>query len=524
MVSLAPFTSRFARFGMVCAVDHLAAEAGVSMLRRDGTAADAAVAASAVLAVTCPHMCGMGGDLFAVVHHLDGTVPAALNASGRSGSGADPSRLRAEGHRQMPPTGDIRTVPVPGCVDGWLALHSRFGRIGIGEVLAPARTYAMEGFPASPLLAATAPLVADVAGGEDLHAARHPGAVVRRPGVGRALEAIAREGRSGFYTGEFGHGLLRMGDGEFVVGDLDTVTADWVDPLGVDVWGQRIWTVPPNSQGYLTLAGAWIAAGLPLPADPDDPRWAHLTIESARLAAFDRDDVLYEHADGAALIAPERLAPRRSAIDPDRAAMLGETARSGDTIFLCAVDSERRGVALIQSNAAGFGAHLAEPSTGIFLHNRAIGFNLTPGHPAEYGPGRRPPHTLSPALVTDAAGSLAMVVGTMGGDTQPQILLQLLARLLPGRAAVGDAIAAPRWALQASSGPGGFHTWEAQGRVGVAVEPGAPATWTTGLAERGHDVTVAPGNYGHAHAIACHDDYLEGASDPRSLAGAAVGY
>src|SRR3954467_2914327 len=124
---LAPFASRFATNGMVCAVDHLAAEAGVAMLRAGGSAADAAVATSAVLAVTTQHMCGMGGDLFALVHHGAG-APAALNSSGRAGSGADPDRLRAEGHRVMPRTGDIRAVPVPGCVDGWLALHDRYGR------------------------------------------------------------------------------------------------------------------------------------------------------------------------------------------------------------------------------------------------------------------------------------------------------------------------------------------------------------------------------------------------------------
>src|SRR5436309_7295461 len=134
----APFASRFATNGMVCAVDHLAAEAGVARLRAGGSAADAAVAASAVLAVTTQHMCGMGGDLFALVHHGPG-APDALNASGRAGSGADADRLRAEGHRTMPRRGDIRSVPVPGCVDGWLALHERYGRLPLTDVLEPAR-------------------------------------------------------------------------------------------------------------------------------------------------------------------------------------------------------------------------------------------------------------------------------------------------------------------------------------------------------------------------------------------------
>jgi gamma-glutamyltranspeptidase/glutathione hydrolase len=215
---------------------------------------------------------------------------------------------------------------------------------------------------------------------------------------------------------------------------------------------------------------------------------------------------------------------RRAAIDVARAAVFDEVARPGGTIFLCAVDAARQGVSLIQSNAAGFGAHIAEPETGVFLHNRGIGFSLTPGHPAEYGPRRRPPHTLSPALITDTDGQLRMVIGTMGGDSQPQILLQLLARLLLQGESVGDAMAAPRWALQSRDGPGGFQTWGARGQVSVTLEPGAPRPWATGLSQRGHDVIVTPGNYGHAQVIACHGDYLEGASDPRSLAGAATGY
>src|SRR3954470_9732803 len=162
---MAPFMSRYAANGMVCAVDHLAAQSGLAMLRVGGSAVDAAVATSAVLAVTTQHMCGMGGDLFALVHQAGDREPTTLNASGRAGSGADPDRLRAEGHTTMPPSGDIRAVPVPGCVDGWLALHERFGRLPITEVLEPARSSAADGFPASPILAAVASMVAGLPGG-----------------------------------------------------------------------------------------------------------------------------------------------------------------------------------------------------------------------------------------------------------------------------------------------------------------------------------------------------------------------
>ena len=528
MTPLAPFTTRYAPNGMVCAVDHLAAEAGVALLRAGGSAADAAVAASAVLAVTTQHMCGMGGDLFALVHTGSG-APAALNASGRAGSGADAERLRAEGNQQMPFTGDIRSVPVPGCVDGWLALHERFGRLPLRDVLEPARRYALQGFPASATLAASVQRLGSLSGAEDYfeHGPPHPGDVIRRPGVARALGAIVSEGRAGFYAGEFGEGLLALGAGEYTTADLERVQADWVDPLGIRAWGQHLWTVPPNSQGYLTLAAAWMAERLDLPSEPNDPLWAHLTIEAARQAGFDRNDVLHEGADGAALLDPDRLSPRLARIDPDGAAPLAEDYAAGGTIYLCAVDRDRMGVSLIQSNAAGFGALLVVPGVRIFLQNRGIGFSLEPGHPAEYGPGKRPPHTLSPALVTGADGGLRMTIGTMGGDSQPQILLQLLARLLATHESPGTAIAAGRWALANAGGGTGFDTWRARGDVAVHVEGHAPAAWDEGLTERGHRVrrTEPFGHgFGHAHVILSTDDRLAGASDPRSRAGAAAGW
>lgn len=525
-VRVVPFTSRFAPQAMVCSVDHLASAAGVEAMRRGGTAADAAVAASAVLAVTTQQMCGMGGDLFAIVHQ-EGGPPAALNSSGRAGAGADPNRLRGEGHRFLPARGDIRSVTVPGCVDGWVSLHARFGRLPLAEVLEAARGYAEGGFPAAPTLAASARSVAVLPGGEDFAGATAPGAMVRRPGVARSLAAIAREGRDAFYLGEFGDGLVQLGRGEYERSDLERSSADWVEPLGADALGARLWTIPPNSQGYLTLAGTLIAEGLPLPLDPDEALWAHLTVEAARQAAKDRDDVLHEHADGDALVAPDRIESLRREIALDRSVELErEGYAKGGTIYLCAVDSERTAVSLIQSNAGGFGAGIAEPSTGIFLQNRGVGFSLEEGHPAEYQPGRRPPHTLSPVLVTDTDGRLRMVLGTMGGDSQPQVLLQLLCRLLLSGEDAGDAIAAGRWVVSNARNPGGFWTWDRDGEIEVLLEENTPTPWAPGLAARGHRVARRPvgHGFGHAHVIVSHGDHLEGASDPRSLAGSASGY
>ncbi len=337
------------------------------MLRAGGSAADAAVATSAVLAVTTQHMCGMGGDLFALVHDPAAPgPPAVLNASGRAGSGADADRLRAEGHTSMPFRGDIRSVPVPGCVDGWLALHHRFGRLPIADVLAPAIAYARDGFPASPLLSRSCQLLGDLKDAEDFLAAGPPapGARLRRPGVARTLEAIGSAGRDAFYRGEFGVGLLELGRGEFTPEDLAEPGADWVAPLGARVFDHDVWTAPPNSQGYLTVLGALIAEGLPLPDDTADPAWAHLLIESARAAGHDRPAVLSETADLAHLLQPDAVAERRSGVDPDACALLGAPTGDGGTIHLCAVDGDGMGVSLIQSNASGFGAHLVCPVSG----------------------------------------------------------------------------------------------------------------------------------------------------------------
>jgi gamma-glutamyltranspeptidase/glutathione hydrolase len=191
-------------------------------------------------------------------------------------------------------------------------------------------------------------------------------------------------------------------------------------------------------------------------------------------------------------------------------------------MYLCAADRDGMAVSLIQSNAHEFGCRVAVPGTGVLLHNRGIGFSLEAGHPAEYAPGRQPPHTLAPALVTRPDGTLRAVLGTMGGDSQPQVVLQLLARLLGGGASPGDAIEAPRLVLRSRAGSG-FDTWRTADQV-VRIEAHAPPDWSAGLAERGHDVDVVdfdPAGFGHAHVIErTADGTWAGADDPRAMSGA----
>jgi len=512
---------------MVASADQLATSAGNEMFARGGNAVDAAIATNAAIAVVGPHLCGMGGDLFALVH-VDGEV-FALNAAGRAGSGADAQLLRDEGCTEMPFKLDIRSVTVPGCVDGWVTLHERFGSLPLDVLLAPARRLASDGFPASPLLAGFGDRL-DAASRANLSEladqATATGALIRRPGVALALAAIAVGGRHAFYRGAFGDGLIEMGAGLFTAADLGTSQANWEAPLSTTAFGVDLHTIGPSTQGYLTLAGLRLAERLDLPVDPDDERWAHLLVEAATAAGHDRPDVLHEGADGTELI--DQIEARFDIIDPERASDRWAPDRDGDTTYLCTAgtgdDGRLMGVSLIQSNASGLGSHLVEPSTGINLHNRGMGFNLRPGHPAELGPGRRPPHTLSAALATRGK-ELAAVFGTMGGDAQPQILLQIATRLFHHAQSPATAVNAGRWALR---GPEtGFDTWTGSGGPHVSIEGHASSTWEAGLSARGHRVDVDDAwssAFGHAHAITvASNGTLAGAADPRTIVGSCAG-
>jgi gamma-glutamyltranspeptidase/glutathione hydrolase len=531
---------------MVAAADQLAASAGVALLAAGGSAADAVVGAAAVMAVVGPHMCGLGGDMLAMVA-APRSDPAALLGVGRAGAGSDAAALRAQGHTTMPLRLDVRSVPVPGAVDGWLALHERHGRLPLAEVLAPAAELAEDGFAASVMLALASHLVHELPGTDELcpHGPLAVGERVRLPGIARTLRAIGAGGRDAFYAGEFGRGLLALGHGHYAPADLARPLAEWATPVRAHAWGHDLWTVPPPSQGYLTLAGAAVAERAGLGDDPDDPRWAHIVVEAVRAVGHDRPAVLYDGADGAALVDEARLAAAAARISEGRAAPPdvvpghGTTLDSpvarladGDTTHLCALDADGLGVSLTQSNALDFGSHLVEPATGVFLHNRGLGFSLVEGHPAEPAPGRRPPHTLSPMLATAPGGALAHLVGAMGGDAQPQVLLQVLARLLRAGQDPAAALAAARLALDApAAGP--FRLWWGEDLT-VLVEANAPGGWAEGLARCGHRVRAIgafdPVAVGCVQVIslAGHDGSgggptQVGAADPRSPEGAAIG-
>jgi gamma-glutamyltranspeptidase/glutathione hydrolase len=362
---------------------------------------------------------------------------------------------------------------------------------------------------------------------------------VRLPGVARTLRAVASAGREGFYGGEFGRALIELGQGEYEAQDLAQPLALWATPLTMRVFGHDLWTVPPPSQGYLTLAGAWIAEQIGLPPDPTDPLWAHVIVEAGRSASFDRPAVLYDGAEGSDLLSLDRLGPRAASVATERATSSisghatpdagASLSSDGDTTHLCAVDADGLGISLTQSNALDFGSHLVAAGTGVFLHNRGVGFSLEPGHGGEYGPGRRPSHTLSPAVVTRPDGSLAQILGTMGGDAQPVILVQLLARLLHTGEDPATAISAARIVHEAPGAPP-FRLWQSPDQS-LVMESNAPPDWRGGLEARGHRVRVVgafnPVDVGCSQIISINtvDDHLmfTGASDPRSPDGDALG-
>lgn len=508
--------------GAVVSPHYLSTAAGLSVLAKGGNAVDAALAVNAVQGMVAPETCGIGGDLFALVAGPGAAGVLALNASGRAGSGAgDLARQLRESGTESIPQHHPAAVSIPGCVDGWMALHDRLGGLGWSEILGPAIRLGREGFPASHELARAFGARLDELSVEpsirDMFpegVAPVPGGRIRRTHLAATLERIADLGRDAIYSGQTAQALSAAVDGAITADDLARSQADWVEPLSVDVFGFTAWTVPPNSQGYLTLATLGVLARCGLP-DLDDPLAWHRSIEAYRQAAADRDRLL---ADPAAMsVAPRTLvsADRIEAMadrirDGAIAALPPPPAANGGTAYMCVVDGDGLGVSLIQSNFYGIGSGISVPGTGFLLHDRARGFTLSPGHPNELGAGKRPLHTLSPSLWTKD-GNLAGVVGTRGGHIQPQLMSQLTAHLYGHRMEPGEAMAVPRWSVPIPA--------EGDTTSTVELEPGTPDTVAEGLIRKGHRVeTLAStqGGWGPMSAIVLDDKGLRrAAADPR---------
>ena len=514
-----PVPVRTARgFGASAVAPHeLSTSAALEIMRSGGNAVDGAIAANAVQGVVAPETCGVGGDLFALVHSPGDRSPRCLNASGRAGSGADASALRRRGHTLMPIRGP-EAVTVPGCVDGWYALSGRFGSLPLSAVLAPAIRLATEGFPASHELAATwtrhaSQLETQASAPPMFPGGRPPtrGQRITRPYLADTLAAIV-SGRDRFYLDRIGPGVTEATGGAITGEDLARDQAGWVTPLSMDVFGMTAWTTPPNSQGYLTLATLSIFETLGTTADPLDPAYWHGLVEAYRSVAWERDLRLADPVTGVRgteLLDAELLRRRAGRIDPLRAGQWDRPARAtGGTAYMCAVDREGMAASLIQSNFDGIGSGLSAGRTGVWLHNRGAGFSLVPGHPNELMPGRRPLHTLSPTVWTHD-DRLTLVLGTRGGHQQPQLLAQLAAHLHHAALDPAGAQLIPRWTI------GDLNA----ARPELMVENRLDSSTTDALRNLGHQVTVAGpwmADWGPVSAIRIGADGLrEAVADPR---------
>lgn len=502
------------RRDVVVSPHRLATEAGLEIFAAGGSAVEAAIAVNAVLGVVAPETCGVGGDLFALVWEEGYEKPATLNASGPAGSGADPGELAG---LSAIPLDHPLSVTVPGCVAGWEALSTRFGRLDWGQLIAPAIRLAEDGFEVFTELAAALAAKQDILASQPTGAEFYPdgspaagGDRIRRPRLAGTLREIVEAGADGFYQGPAGAAISGAVDGRITPSDLAGFAPEWVEPARCDVAGLSGWTVPPNSQGYLTLATLAVFEQLEPGSGPDSADWNHLLIEAYRSVAWERDDMVSDPVTAPngweVLLDPSRLAARAGLIDRRWAGLWPPPSPAlGGTAYMCALGGDGQGISLIQSNFTGFGSGIGAGEAGFLLQNRGAGFDLRPGHPNRLTPGRRPLHTLSPTLWTDR-GWLRALLGTRGGDQQPQILAQMAARLFLAGETPAVAQDGPRWTMEATDPT-------------VRLEARASDEVAAGLEDRGHRVVVGsprePG-WGPVAVITVDPSgHPTGAADPR---------
>jgi gamma-glutamyltranspeptidase/glutathione hydrolase len=531
-------TAARAANGMVVTPHPMATRAGLDVLRAGGSAVDAAVAANAVLAVVYCHSCGLGGDAFALVFS-----PADHRLHAFNGTGRAPARLTIEyvhglGLSEVPARGPL-PITVPGAVDAWERLVARFGRRSLADVLAPAIRIADEGHELTALSAASIARSADFLAPDALHVFqpdRHPlqpGERLRQPLLAETLRAIAADGAHTYYRGEIGAEIGRAvaaAGGALDADDLAAHHGDWVDPISTTYRGVDVATMPPNSQGITALIALNVLSALTdagwsgLPADaelaagaPLDAARTHAQLEALKVAWSERDRCIGDPDQSAphwpSLLDPEHAVRLAARLDPHRAGRFTpQTPPGGGTVFLCAADSDGMMVSLIESNWMGFGSGVMGGNTGVMLHNRGNYFSLDPASPNRLAPQARPLHTLTPMmLLRDGRPWVAM--GSMGGDGQPQYMVQLINGLIDDGLDPQQAVDRPRFVAEV----------EARGlplrAVGIEQD-GVDDALLRGLRDRGHEVRAIEARtpaVGWAQVIRREPDgsYLGGA-DPRA--------
>lgn len=530
-----------ATHGMVATSHPLATQVGLDILKRGGSAVDAAIAANAALGLMEPVSNGVGGDLFAIVWDAKTKKLYGYNGSGRSPKSLTLAWFREHGYDAIPPLGPL-PVSVPGAVDGWFALHDRFGKLPMTDVLAPTIGYAREGFPVTELIAyywnLSVPRLAKFPGFTeqftlDGHAPAK-GEIWKNPNLANTLETIANGGRDAFYKGRIAHTIadyMKAQGGFLSYEDLATHKGEWVEPVSTNYRGYDVWELPPNGQGIAALQMLNLLEGYDFSKIPfGSTEHVHLFVEAKKLAFEDRakfyadPDFSDIPLDG--LVSKEYAAERRKRISPDHAARevpAGDPKLHGDTIYLTTADRWGNMVSLIQSNYRGMGSGMSPPGLGFILQDRGELFVLKEGHANSYAPGKRPFHTIIPAFITKD-GEPWMSFGLMGGDMQPQGHVQIVMNLIDFGMNVQEAGDAPRIQHEGSTSPEGQAEPMTDGGV-VDLETGFPYETVRGLMQMGHRVRFANGPYGGYQAIArdAKNGTYIGASESRKD-GQAAGY
>jgi gamma-glutamyltranspeptidase / glutathione hydrolase len=530
------FSSRrspvYGRNGIVATSQPLATAAGLEILARGGNAADAAVAAGAALNVTEPTSTGIGGDMFALYYSADTGKVTALNGSGRAPAALTLDRLKNEGllAESLPPF-HAHTVTVPGACAGWCDLIAKHGSLSMGDVLAPAIRLASDGFPIAPLTSyfwgrgAQRQLASAPNGGELTIDGRAPkaGEIFRNPGLARTFEAVARGGASAFYQGDIAESIvsvLKDAGGGMTLDDLASHVSTWEEPISVAYRGLRVYECPPNGQGITALIALNLLEGFDLASlETLSPEKMHLMIEAMRLAFADASwyvaDPKFSDVPIKELLSKEYAAERRKLIDPQHATVdqkRGTPVTLSNTVYLSVVDKWGNACSFINSNYMGFGTGIVPKGWGFTLQNRGHNFSLDPNHPNCLAPGKRPYHTIIPAMVTrETDNSLYASYGVMGGFMQPQGHVQVLSALHDAGLDPQSALDLPRFCIDVD---------EAGGRV--AIEEGMPEETMDALQKMGHPLYEVSGYeralFGRGQVILRDPEtgVLYAGSDPRA--------
>ena len=502
----------------------LATQIALDVMRQGGSAVDAAIAANAALGLMEPTGNGIGGDLFAIVWDPKTEKLYGYNGSGRSPQSLTLEEFQRRGLQDIPATGPL-PVSVPGAVDGWFALHDRFGRLPMADNLAPAIRYAREGHPVHEVIAyywdRSVPRLSQYPGFKEQFTldgrAPRKGEMWKNPNLADTLQKIADGGRDAFYKGDIARTMdayFRANGGFLSYGDLASHQGEWVEPVSTNYRGVDVWELPPNSQGIAALQMLNVLEGYDFSKIPfGSPEHVHLFVEAKKLAFADRarfySDPAFQSAPVEKLVSKGYAADRRKLISPDKALREVQPGtprqlEEGDTIYLTTADAEGMMVSLIQSNYRGMGSGMAPPGLGFILQDRGemfvlAGCDTQPRHPNCYAPGKRPFQTIIPAFMT-RDGKPWISFGVMGGAMQPQGHVQIVMNLVDFGMNLQEAGDAPRIQHEGSTEPTGRGTAMSDGGE-VNLETGFPYETVRALMRKGHRIVFADGPFGGYQAI-----------------------